>query len=276
MALLPRAPGLRSALLACGLAVGVSVALPGCASVRQTLGRELVPVETEVELGQKLARQIESEQTVHGDADLQRYVRFVAQPLIDHAWADRPDIDYRVTVLDDDRQVNAFALPGGPMYVYTGLLLLAEDEAELAGVLAHELAHVVARHSANRMGTQFGVQLLMSMALGEEPQALARVAADIAGAGALAHFSRDDEREADDIGLRYAAAAGYDPGGLVSLFEKMAGLHDGSPSALETFLASHPAPEERIARLEARIARQAIDGGQRHTERYQQMTASLR
>jgi predicted Zn-dependent protease len=276
MALLPRAPGLRSALLACGLAVGASVALPGCASVRQTLGRELVPVETEVELGQKLARQIESEQTVHADADLQRYVRFVAQPLVDYAWADRPDIDYRITVLDDDRQVNAFALPGGPMYVYTGLLLLAEDEAELAGVLAHELAHVVARHSANRMGTQFGVQLLMSMALGEEPQALARVAADIAGAGALAHFSRDDEREADDIGLRYAAAAGYDPGGLVSLFEKMAGLHDGSPSALETFLASHPAPQERIDRLEARIARQAIDGGQRHAERYQQMTASLR
>jgi len=101
--------------------VGVS----GGASVRQVLGRELVPLQMEVELGQQLAQQIKAEHTVLRDAELQRYVRFLAQPLIEHAWADRPGIDYRITIFDDDTQVNAFALPGGLMYVFTGLLLLA-------------------------------------------------------------------------------------------------------------------------------------------------------
>lgn len=263
----------RISLLSLSLAM-CCVHIVGCATVRQTLGRELVPVETEIELGQKLAQQIEAQQPVHADAELQRYVRFVMQPLIEQAWEDRPGIDYRITVLDDDEQVNAFALPGGPMYIYTGLLLLAEDEAEVAGVLAHELGHVVKRHSANQLGTQFGVQLLMSITLGEEPEQLAQLAANIAGAGAMARFSRDDERQADDVGLRYTAAVGYDPSGLVTLFAKMARLGGGGGSTIERFLASHPATDERIARIEKRIGPAA--GGQRHAERYLQMTQSLR
>lgn len=270
-------PRLHICLQICALCLCVTlttVHTVGCASVRQTLGRELVPVQTEIELGQQLAQQIESQQTVLADADVQRYVRFLAQPLIEQAWADRPDIDYRITVLHDDEQVNAFALPGGPMYIYTGLLLLAQDEAEVAGVLAHELGHVVKRHSDNQLGTQFGVQLLLSATLGEAPEQLAQMAANVAGAGAMARFSRDDERQADDVGLRYAAAADYDPRGLITLFAKMARLGGGGGSALERFLASHPASDERIARLEKRIGADA--GGQRNTERYLQMTKNLR
>jgi predicted Zn-dependent protease len=243
--------------------------------VRQALGRELVSVETEIELGQKLAGQIEAEHAVLRDADLQRYVRYLAQPLIDQAWVDRPGIDYRITILDDIQQVNAFALPGGPMYVFTGLLVLAEDESEVAGVLAHELGHVVARHSANQLGTQFGVQLLLGIALGEAPEQLAQMAGQIAGAGAIARFSRDDERQADEYGVRYTAAAGYDPRGLITLFEKMARLDASGGSSLERFLASHPATDERIARIEARIDRMP-SGGERHAARYEKMTESLR
>jgi predicted Zn-dependent protease len=247
----------------------------GCAMVRQTLGQQLVSVETEVELGQKMALQIEAENTVLRDGELQRYVRYLMQPLIDQAWADRPGIDYRITVLDDPDQVNAFALPGGPMYVYTGLLALAADEAELAGVLAHELGHVVARHSANQLGTQFGVQLLMGVTLGEAPEELAQMVANAAGAGAMARFSRDDERQADDYGVTYTVAAGYDPAGLMSLFEKMGRLGGGKGGSLERFMASHPATDERIKRIEKQISKEP-PGGARNRARYQEMTAGLR
>lgn len=251
--------------------VGVS----GCTSVRQVLGRELVPLQTEIELGQQLAQQIEAEHTVLVDSELQRYVRLLAQPLIEQAWTDRPGIDYRITILDDDTQVNAFALPGGPMYVFTGLLILAEDEAEVAGVLAHELGHVVARHSANQLGTRFGVQLLMTIALGEAPEQIAQMAADIAGAGAMARFSRDDERQADDFGVNYTTGAGYDPNGLITLFAKMAAMDGGSGTSFDRLLASHPATDERIARLQRRIDSMSA-AGQRRAERYREMTRSLR
>ncbi len=266
-----RATGPRRLVLALVVAAGVGSS--GCAPMRQVLGRELVPVATEVELGQSLAKQIEAEYTVASDPELQSYVRFLAQPLIEQARVDRPDIDYRITVLDDPQQVNAFALPGGPMYVFTGLLALAEDEAEVVGVLSHELGHVVARHSANQLGTQFGVQVLMSMALGEDPAQLAELAGQLAGAGAMARFGRDDERQADDYGVKYTAGAGYDPRGLIDLFAKMdSGERAGSFAKL---LASHPATDERIARIEGRIAK-LPPGGERHAERYLRMTATLR
>ena len=259
------------AVVLTGATVGV-----GCAAVRQTLGRELVPVETEIQLGQKLAGEIETQHQVLRDAEIQRYVRFLAQPLIEQAWADRPGIDYRITVLDAPDQVNAFALPGGPMYVYTGLLLLAANEAEVVGVLAHELGHVVGRHSANQLATQFGLQLLVAVALGEDPAQLGQMAAELAGAGAMARFSRDDEREADDYGVRYAIGAGYDPWGTVEFFHKMRDMESGRGSAIGQLLASHPATDERIARLEGRIAKAGDPGGKRNASRYVERTAALR
>ena len=249
----------------------------GCASLRQVLGATLVPVQTEIDLGRRLAAEIEAEHRVLRDRQIQRYVRFLAQPLIEQAWRDRPGIDYRVTVLDDPEQVNAFALPGGPTYVFTGLMLLAGDESELAGVLAHELAHVVARHSANQLATNLGLQVVAAIALGEDPEQLTAAAADIAGGVGMARFSREDEVEADDLGLRYVTAAGYDPRGMVRMFQGLQSVEGDSSRPLGGFLATHPATAERIERLQRRIKR--IDGDlpkRRQAERYREMTASLR
>ena len=134
-------------------------------------------------------------------------------------------------------------------------MLLAGDESELAGVLAHELAHVVARHSANQLATNLGLQVVMAIALGEDPEQLAAAAADIAGGVGMARFSREDELQADDLGLRYVTAAGYDPRGMVRMFQGLQSV-EGDPSRpLGGFLATHPATAERIERLQRRIER---------------------
>lgn len=253
-----------------------TAALSGCAAVQQGLGLALLPEETEIELGQQLAAEVEQQQALLDDEEVQAYVASIAAPLVAASQRDRGGIEYRVRVLDDAKQVNAFALPGGPIFVYSGLLLLAENEAEVAGVLAHEIGHVVARHSANRLATQMGISLLASIALGEEPGELARLAADLAGAGAMAAFSREDERESDKYGVAYTMAAGYDPRGLVTFFGKLLKLEGGAHrSTFEGLLASHPATQERIADLEKRIARAGDPGGRLEEDRYQQMRSRV-
>ncbi len=249
----------------------------GCASLRQFLGDTLVPVQTEVDLGRRLAARIEAEHRVLRDRQIQRYVRFLAKPLIEQAWRDRPGIDYQVTVLDDPDQVNAFALPGGPTYVFTGLMLLAGDESELASVLAHELGHVVARHSANQLAAKLGLQVVAAIALGEDPERLAAAAADFAGGVGMAGFSREDELQADDLGLRYLTAAGYDPRGMVRMFQGLQSVEGGSSRPLGGLLATHPATAERIERLQRRIDRMGGDLPQRRQgPRYREMMAALR
>lgn len=249
----------------------------GCASLRQFLGDTLVPVQTEVDLGRRLAARIEAEHRVLRDRQIQRYVRFLAKPLIEQAWRDRPGIDYQVTVLDDPDQVNAFALPGGPTYVFTGLMLLAGDESELASVLAHELGHVVARHSANQLASRWGIQVLTNIALGEDPEALAAIFADFSAGGFMASFSREDELQADDLGLRYLTAAGYDPRGMVRMFQGLQSVEGGSSRPLGGLLATHPATAERIERLQRRIDRMGGDLPQRRQgPRYREMMAALR
>ncbi len=147
---------------------------------------------------------------VHPDPILQSYVGDIAAPLVQASHADRQGIDYSITLLDEPKQVNAFALPGGPIFVFSGLLLLADNEAEVAGVLAHEIGHIVGRHSANQMATKLGMDMLLGMALGEQPGEVARLAAELGAGGTFAQFSRDDERESDEFGVAYTIVAGYD------------------------------------------------------------------
>lgn len=252
-------------------------ALDGCTVVRQRLGTQLVPLETELKLGEQVAAQIESQEKVLGDHRVQAYVRSIVERLVVHAQADRPEITYQVKVLDNHGQVNAFALPGGYIYVYSGLLLAADDEAEVAGVLGHEIGHVVGRHSANQMASQMGLGLLAAIALGEEPQQLAQLVAQLSSAGALASFSRDDERESDEYGVEYTVAAGYDPQGLKSFFAKLKALEEGhSRSDLEKFLSTHPATSERIRRIDKLIAKAGSPPGERFRPRFLRETASLR
>lgn len=256
------------------LAIGIQFA--SCATVRHQLGLVLISDETEYALGSQLAAHIDSTQSILDNADIQHYVDRIAAPLIQRALEDRPGVAYQFTVLDDPKQVNAFAAPGGFLYVYSGLLIAAEDEAELAGVLAHEIGHIVGRHSANQLASQFGLQLISEIALGEDASKYAVDIAHITAQLSSARFSRDDERQADRYGLRYVIDSGYDPTGLVRFFKKLSGLEGRARSSVEELFASHPATDERIADIEARIERAGVTTGQRNAPRYMRETAILR
>ena len=129
--------------------------LTGCSTVRQTLDMSLVPVATEIKLGRQLSAQIERQQRLLPDERIQRYVSDISRPLLRASHVGRSDLRYRIAVLDDPQQVNAFALPGGFISAYSGLLLFAQNEAKIAGVLAHEIGHVMgrARYRSDRVGT---------------------------------------------------------------------------------------------------------------------------
>ena len=246
-------------------------ALPsGCDTSRRVLGYVLD--ETEIGLGTQLAAQIEEEQRLHSNRRLQSYIQRIAEAMIPFALEDRPGIEYHIKVIDAPEEINAFAVPGGFIYVYSGLLLVAEDEAEIAGVLAHEIGHIVGRHSINQLAARFGMSLLISLTLGEDLELLGQIGASLASA----RFSRDDEREADTFGVRYAIAAGYDPRGLLRFFEKLKKLKGRRPSSLEKLFASHPPTDERIRRIERLIDQYGASGGQRYQARFERETAVLR
>jgi predicted Zn-dependent protease len=150
-------------------------------------------------------------------------------------------------------EINAFACPGGFIYIYTGLLKTMDNEAQLAGVLAHEIGHVVARHSVKRLQQVLGIQVLLSIALGESSE----ITQKAIGTGfvlILQGYSRQNEFEADYNGAYYMTTAGYHPRGMIQLFEKFKEMEKGrKDTALDQLLASHPPTADRIAKVEEHI-----------------------
>lgn len=235
-----------------GFVVVTGSACQTLAPVERLAADALLPVSEENKLGVQLAAEVEKKTKLHPDKDVQAYVSNLGNKLAARASDTPKGIRFTFKVIDDDKTVNAFALPGGHIYVYTGLLKLADDEAELASVLAHEIAHVAQRHVAERLVTQLGLETVLGLALGRDPGLLAQIAAQVAATGAVLSFTREQESDADAHGMPYAVAAGYDPLGFVRLFTK---LRKGEGPAALAFLHDHPLPSQRIEDARARIAR---------------------
>ncbi len=230
------------------------------AKTETALASVLVSDEQENQLGAQVHQELEKQGVRYvTDPAVTAYVDQVTSRILTFAKKDRPSVSWHVHVIDDAKQVNAFATPGGHLYVYSGLLLAAENEAELAGVLAHEAGHVVGRHSARQLVNQLGLQTVANLALGKNPNQLAQVAAQIAGTGTMLAFSRADEKEADEYGAKYASAAGYDPRGIISFFQKLEATSGRTPRIL-TWLQTHPATPDRIAHVEQFIVANRLTG----------------
>jgi len=206
----------------------------------------IISVEEEKQLSEKLAPEIAKEMTIIDDSGPNRQVRRIGDRLV--KTLPERDFDYRFYVVKD-KTPNAFTIPGGRIYVHTGLLDFASDDDELAGVLAHEIGHAVERHPTKNLSRAYGIQYLTSILLGKNHGKLQTVVLGIAQHGVLTKYGRDDEREADDIGFYLLKDAGYPTDGLLRFLRKLQKLQGGSSPL--AFLSTHPPTPERIARLES-------------------------
>jgi predicted Zn-dependent protease len=209
-------------------------------------------VEKEIALGKQLSEEVARQSKILDDAIVSEYINRLGQNLARNSDAKVP-FTFRVV---DDPGLNAFALPGGFIFVNTGLIKIADEEDELAAAIAHEIAHVAARHltcratqnQLARMGT-----IPIGVILGGWGGYAARQVANAVLPMTFLSFSRHDESEADFLGVQYMWAAGYDPTGAISIFEKLESLQRSQPGAVARLLSTHPMDADRIARTEKEI-----------------------
>ena len=217
-------------------------------------GWDWYSIQREIALGKELSQEVEKSVKLVNDPVVTAYVNKVGQNLVRNSDAQVP---FTIKVIDDDH-INAFALPGGFFYVNTGVILHADEEDEMAGVMAHEIAHVAARH-ATRGQTKANIMQMATIPL------MIALPGGYAGYGiyegmnfaipmAFLKFSRDDEREADYLGAQYMYKAGYDPNGLVNMFEKYEAIEKKQPGTIPKMFDSHPATPDRIEALQKEIA----------------------
>src|SRR5947199_1340120 len=222
---------------------------------RKLGGMDWYSIEKEVRMGKEFAQQIEQSMRMVQDPVVNEYINRIGQNLVRNSDAKVP---FTIKVVDSD-EVNAFALPGGFFYVNSGLILAADEEAELAGVMAHEIAHVAARHATRQM-TRANIANLMSIpAMIFIPYTMAGYALyqglNMAIPLTFLKFSRDAEREADFLGIQYMYKAGYDPNSYVTFFERVQADEKRRPGTIPKVFSTHPPTPERIANTQKEIAR---------------------
>lgn len=203
----------------------------------------LIPTETEIELGKEVVKEVESTETILNNAQVQNYVSTVGRKIA--RVCDRKDVTYTFKVLDNE-EINAFACPGGFIYIYKGLMKKMDNEAQLAAVLAHEVGHIVARHSVKRLQAIYGYSIVMEVALGDKMSNTARQMIDAATGVVLLGYGRENEYQADEYGILYSKKAGYNPRGMVQVFEKFKQMEGQPPNTFQKLLMSHPPASDRI------------------------------
>ncbi len=220
--------------------------LPACAVNPVSGSREvmLYSPEQEVSMGKKAHPQVLEKFGYYNDPKLQTYISAIGKRLTTHC--ERQDIPYHFTIIDSPI-INAFALPGGYVYVSRGLLAEMNNEAQLAGVMGHELGHVNARHNMKRLQSTVGMNILVAAVGAATGSSLwQNVSGQLMGLISQ-KYSRSQERQADELGTRYMARAGYDPRQMSVFLQRLRQLHSHEPSALEAIMASHPLTSERVA-----------------------------
>jgi predicted Zn-dependent protease len=208
-------------------------------------------VEREISLGRELAEELETSIRILNDPEITVYINRLGQNLVRSSDAKVP---FAIKVVDSE-EINAMALPGGFLYVNTGLIRAASEEAELAGVMAHEIAHIAARHSTEQVskGRFFNFASLPLIFLGGPAGYTIRQAAGLMLPLQMLHFNRRAEREADFLGLQYLYKAGYDPTALVSFFEKVKSQEKRKSGFLTKTFSTHPVTEDRIRKSQEQI-----------------------
>jgi len=212
-------------------------------------------LQDDVSLGMSLDSQIianKQEYPILNHYQAQQYLdQILAGILLSSKIKHKDVFSYRIRIINRDDVINAFAVPGGSIYVYTGLLKFIDNEATLAGIIAHEVAHIEQRHASKRMTKQYGISFLLGLLLGDNPSQWEEIGANLLAGLALLKNSRDDEYEADEYSFKYLMSSIWYPGAILLFFQKIKSNESGG--FLEELLSTHPLPEDRITAVENMI-----------------------
>lgn len=236
-----------STLATSSVALAVLVFVLAGASAPLESAFNLVSLDQEWAMRDELKQQVASEMRVVNDQAALAYINTVGRRIAAQTPYGNRRWDFGIV---QDDTVNAFNLPGGLVYVNTGLIAEADSLDQLAGVLAHEIGHGAARHGTQLMTRATGYNLIAGLALGRNPSTTKQILGQLVGTGVLNSYSRNAENEADQLGVRYVYEAGYNPNGMVDFFQQLLAARSRRPSAVEQFFSNHPLTEDRINRVE--------------------------
>lgn len=223
----------------------------GCAS-----GLNVYSTQDDIALGQKVKAEIAknpAQYPVLNDATIRSYVQGIVNRIVSSPVIKNRVFSYEVTIINDPKTVNAFCIPGGSMYVYTGLMKYIDDEATLAGIMGHEITHADHRHSTQQMTKQYGVETAAAILLGNNSSQWVQLASNIGSNLVFLKFSRDDERDADQnsfYALNSIPGKPWHPG-AIKYFMRKTLEKTGRTSSLEKLFLTHPPSEDRLAAIEA-------------------------
>ena len=243
-------------------------------AVATAAAQALISVNQEIELGRQTQREVKAKVPEVTDRQVVSYVQSLGRRLAGQAGGPKYPYSYSIA---NYREINAFALPGGPVWLHRGTITAAQNEAQLVSVLAHEIAHIAQRHAADQLTKQLlanGLLGLLGAVLGNDRSAqTAQIAAQVLANGYMLKFSRDDEREADRVGASIMRKAGWDAREMIAFMEILRRQQGRDPGSVEVFLSSHPGPTERAALLRAQLRN--ASGGRRNTDQFAQIRARL-
>lgn len=228
----------------------------------------------ELAIGQVFAEQVEQQYPLLHDPVLTWYVNLRGRELADRS--PRNNLPYFFGVIDSP-EINAFAIPGGHVFVNLGVFQVAEEEGELVSILAHEVGHVVGQHSAKQIVKEQWASMAMTSAIGAYPNYYAYLAENLFGELGFLKMSRDAEREADQIGFQIMIDAGYDPRAMIAMFERLQQRYKEEPGRLEKLFITHPPTDERLANLKQQlIATRPTEGTGSSSREFQVVKARVK
>jgi predicted Zn-dependent protease len=237
-------------------------------------GFTVISVSQEIDIGREENAQVRRQTPQVRDPQVTAYVTRIGQRLAKAAPGAKYPYSFQVA---DNAEINAFSLPGGPVWINRGVMRAAGNESQVAGVLAHEIAHIAQRHAADQLTktllTRWSLGMLGAMLGNVGGAGTAQAAGAMMANGVFLKFSRDDEREADRVGLQILTKAGWDPRGMIELFEVLRRESARNPGAVDVFFSTHPSPDDRIAQLTAATSRSR--GGVRDTPAFRSMKARV-
>ncbi|MEQ8473151.1 MAG: M48 family metallopeptidase [Marinoscillum sp.] len=242
--------------------VGIVITLSLTMSCDKNGDVVLFSIKNDIELGAQVSEQIEADTsfTILSPVEYPEaysYLQGITDEILSAEEVTyKEEFAWKIHIIHDD-VLNAFATPGGYIYVYTGLINYLDNVDDLAGVMGHEIAHSDQRHSSKQLQRQYGIQVLLSIALGKDASQLAEVVGQIAGTGAILAFSRSAESEADEYSVKYLADTKYACNGAYSFFQKL--IDEKATGNTPEFLSTHPDPEDRVDDINAKAAELGCD-----------------